>query len=126
MSETSKPPPLVGASRIKMLAIAFGSTDQTIDGVADQFDRARLRARIRYEERQAANRWREIWFDAGSPNGSFEAIPASKRKAALAEVRRAHADLHAANKDAMRHPALLRSKMAALLKPFEEEDSDNG
>ncbi|UPJ50244.1 hypothetical protein IVB30_02070 [Bradyrhizobium sp. 200] len=105
-----------------MLAMSFGSTDGTIEGVANRFDRARLQARIRFEEREAENRRREILFDSGSPDGSFERLPAAKREAALLKARRAHADMHAASRDAMRHPALLRSRMATFLNPFAEED----
>lgn len=114
-------PPLVASSRIRMLALSFGSTDGSIEGVADKFDRARLQARIRYEEREAENRRREILFDSGSPDGSFERLPASKREAAILKERRVHADMHAASRDAMRHPAILRSKMATFLNPFDED-----
>ena len=127
MDDELKLPSLVAASRIKMLAIAFGAPDdnQTVEGIQNPFNRDRCRARIRFEERKAANNRRELCFSAGSPDGSFERVPASKREDALAGVRRAHADLHAASKDAMRHPAILRATMAKLMEPFEKDD-DNG
>jgi hypothetical protein len=107
-----------------MLAVAFGSKDGKASGISNCFDRARLQARIQYEERKAQIRRREHLFDSGSPDGSFERLPAKHRDAAFAAARRVHADMYAASKGAMMHPAALRAEMASLLKPFDEEDED--
>jgi hypothetical protein len=116
--EIGKPPPLIGSWRIKYLAACFNSTDGTVKGVANKFDRQRLRALIRFEKRFTAQWDREHYFAHGSPDGSLDNLPPESRDAALLEAHHGFADLQAFHRDAMRRPALLRGTAYEFLKPF--------
>ncbi|UPJ49900.1 hypothetical protein IVB30_00205 [Bradyrhizobium sp. 200] len=121
MAESSgKPPPLVGSWRIRYLAACFNSTDGTVKGVANKFDRARLRARIRFEKRMAGHWYRRHYFAHGSPDGSFANLPPESRDAALLKAHHGLADLESYHREAMKRPMLLRGDMHSFLHPFRE------
>jgi hypothetical protein len=89
---SDKPQPLLGSQRIKYLAACFNSTDGTVKGVKNKFDRERLRARIRFEQREVANWYREHYFKHGSPDGSLAKLPKANRDAAMMEAHLGFAD----------------------------------
>ncbi|MEH2504976.1 hypothetical protein V1290_003787 [Bradyrhizobium sp. AZCC 1578] len=121
MDESSgKTAPLIGGWRLKYLATSFGSKDGTVKGVANKFDRARLRARIRFEKRWAAQWTRELCFYRGSPDGSWANVSPENRDAALLEDHHALAELEAYHREAMKRPALLRGTAYKFLEPFPE------
>ena len=120
--EIGKAPPLMGGLNLKYLATCFGSKTGTIKGITSKFDRARLRARIRFQNRYVAQWRRELLFSYGSPDGSLERVLPENREAALLAVHHSHADVQAECRELLKRPALLRGTMDDFLDPFKEYD----
>jgi hypothetical protein len=120
--EPGKAPPLMGRANRQWLAFSFDSKDGTIEGVADKFQRARLRARIRFQNRAEEFWRRELCFDNGSPDGSVERLPPENRDAVLLEIHHDFADVQAECLELLKRPALLAGEVdeLELLNPFKE------
>lgn len=120
--ERSKPPPLTGKANRQWLATCFGSVDGTLRGIKDRFDRQRCEARIAYQERGVAQWRRDVCFENGSPDGTYERLPPEKYEAAMLQIQRNFDGVQAACRDDLDRPALLRAKMDDLLDPWGDDN----
>lgn len=126
MTERTKPPPLLGKLNRQWLATAFGSTDGTLRGIKDRFDRKRCEARIRFQERFVAQWRRGICIDHGSADGSCGKIPQANYEAAMLQIHHTFEDVQTQCRDGLKRPALLRERKAELLDPFfGDDDNEN-
>lgn len=113
MSEAAEWPALLGAQRRKYLARCFGSVDGSVAGVANPFDRRRLKARCRYEEQYAA-----LW----QADALRFCETAADKDAAIVAAHHSQASTEAWHRKALKRPALLHSGlMKSFTQPFSRE-----
>lgn len=113
MSDASEWPVLLGSQRKKYLARCFGSTDGTPEGIADEFDRQRLRARYRYEEAYAV-----LW----QADALRFCESAADKEAAVIDAHHSQAKTEAFHRKALKRPALLHAGlMECFTQPFNPE-----
>ncbi|MDD1573071.1 hypothetical protein C7U92_10290 [Bradyrhizobium sp. WBOS7] len=94
-----------------MLCYLFGSTDGTLRGIANPFDRRRCEARIEYERGYA-----RIWQnDATRSCETAEDLEEQKRLAHLS-----FATLRASNAELLKRPILLRGRGRDFCEPFKD------
>jgi hypothetical protein len=123
----SFPPPLISKHRIRWLALRFGSTDETVEGIANPFDRERCLARIEFERERARINRDATFKNFGSPDGSLESIkdPAA-RETAKAFVVEGYSGVEFFCREELLYPGLLRGKgiTEVLLNPWFKPESN--
>ncbi|WLA65671.1 hypothetical protein [Bradyrhizobium diazoefficiens] len=113
MSESAEWPALLGSQRKQYLARCFGSVDGSVAGVANPFDRRRLKARYRYEEQYAA-----LW----QADALRFCETAADKEAAILAAHHSQAETEAWHRKALKRPASLHSGlMKSFTKPFNPE-----
>lgn len=113
MSDRSEWPVLLGSQRKKYLARCFGSTDGTPQGIANKFDRQRLRARYRYERAYGA-----LW----QADALRFCETAQDKEAATLAAHHSRATNEAWHRKALGRPALLHNgRMKSFIQPFNPE-----
>ena len=114
-------------ARRKYLALVFGSTDGTPDGIANTFDRQRYEARVAFERRKADIEIEIACYKDGSPDGTPDSIPDAKHRAALIrDFRNSGQHLQDWHARENQFPALVAGTgMRDFLKPFGVSDNGN-
>lgn len=112
MSTESHWPPTIGKQRIRYLATSFNSSNSTVAGVANEFDRRRLEARIEFERAYS-----RIWQN----EATRECRNANDLEAAKMEAHHSVAVLEAFHRTELKRPARLRGNMSSFLDPFAGE-----
>jgi hypothetical protein len=126
MPKVAFPAPSLGEFYTRYLALRFGAPDdnQTVEGIADPFDRERCEARIAYQRAKT-----QIWYayalkSFGAEHGAAESLPASAREKARAYIVNADDRFDAWHRREIQFPALVRGNGSKeLLDPFKKPES---